>query len=229
MKAFGIAVVCCLLTSFPQSVLSQEITEEASTGEFEAGVHYETLLIPVDTADADRVEVVEVFSYACIHCYNFDGSVESWSSGLGDYVAFRRMPAIFNETWEYLAQAYYTAAALEVLDQMHAPMFEAIHLQGIDLRDTAVLAELFQTEAGVDNETFTKVFNSFGVRSSVQQADAHGRMYRVSGVPAMIVNGKYRVDGRLAGNNTRMLQVVDYLVERERVAAGAESIADAAQ
>ena len=83
-------------------------------------------------------------------------------------------------------------------------------------------------EAGVDSETFNKAFNSMGVITRVQQADARGRMYRVTGVPSMVVNGKYRVDSRLAGNNTRMLQVVDHLVARELGSGAGESLADTA-
>ena len=227
MRALGLAVACWLLASLPQSVMAQVLAPaEPPADRFEAGVHYQTLLIPVDTATGDNVEVVEVFSYACIHCFNFDSSVEAWSGELREGVTFRRMPAIFNETWGYLAQAYYAAEALEVLDRVHQPLFEAIHVQGVDVRDRKVLAALFETEAGVDNETFIKVFDSMGVVTRVQQADARGRMYHVTGVPTMVVNGKYRVDSRMAGDNTRMLQVVDYLVDQELSNSGGESLAD---
>ena len=77
----------------------------------------------------------------------------------------------------------------------------------------------------MDPEEFLQVFNSFGVRSRVQQAQAHGRAYGITGVPTLIVDGRYRVDGRMAGNNTNMLAVVEYLVS-QRQNAGSEAAAD---
>jgi thiol:disulfide interchange protein DsbA len=182
---------------------------------FVEGEHYEVLPIAVDTADADSIEVVEVFSYMCIHCYNFDPAVNAWAAAQPDSVKFVRIPAIFSSDWELMAQAYYTAEVLGVGDKVHMPIFNGIHAKQTDLRQPALLAKVFAEEAGVDKADFDQAYNSFSVRSRVQQANAKGRAYRVTGVPTMIVNGKYRVDGRMAGNNTKMLEVVDYLVAKE--------------
>lgn len=222
MKLFAgwVLVFCMLLMS--RMALGADVTDSNTVStspepfNIEAEVHYQVLPIPVDTLDDNKIEVVEVFSYACIHCFHFDPAIEAWRQKQAEDVAFRRLPAIFNQSWALFAQAYYTAETLGVLDQVHAPIFNAIHLQGDDLRNPNAMAKLFKDVAGVDEKEFTRVFNSFGVRSRVQQADAQGRMYRVTGVPSMIVAGKYRVDGKMAGNNTRMLQVVDYLVAKER-------------
>jgi thiol:disulfide interchange protein DsbA len=157
---------------------------------YEVGVHYERLPIAVDTAVPSKIEVVEVFSYGCPHCFSFEPAIEAWRARQPADVNFRRIPAVFRSDWLILAQAYYTAE---------------------------VLAKIFQDSAGVDGEQFLKVLNSFGVRSKVQQADAQARMYRVPGVPTLIVNGKYRVNGgQLVGTNIEMLDVVDYLVAKER-------------
>ena len=185
--------------------------------EFIEGEHYVKLTVPVETMDPAKVEVCEVFSYACVHCKSFDPTLEAWRAAQADDLLFRRMPAIFNQTWALFAQAFYAAEVLDVTEEVHTPMFVAIHDQGIDLRDPNLMAALFQREAGVDPDEFTRVLNSFGVRSRVQQADAHGRAYGVTGVPTLIVDGLYRVDGRMAGDNTGMLQVVDYLVEKQRI------------
>lgn len=192
------------------------LTVGAHAQPYEAGVHYQPLPVPVQTANNDAIEVVEVFSYACVHCYDFEPLLATWVAQQGTGVDFRRFPAIFNPTWEQLAQAYYAAEALEVTAQVHGALFEAIHVTGKDVRDPEVLAELFYEQAEVDPVQFAKVFSSFGVRSKVAQASARGRAYRVTGVPSLIVNGKYRVDGRMAGGSANMLQVVDYLIAKER-------------
>lgn len=195
--------------------------QDAAPQEFVEGVHYQKLDVPVETQDANQVEVVEVFSYACVHCKTFDPKLEAWRETLPEGVAFRRVPAIFDQTWALFAQAFYTAEVLGVSDKVHTPMFVAIHDQGVDLRDPNLIAVLFEQQAGVDQAEFTKVFNSFGVRSRVQQADAHGRAYGVTGVPTLVVDGRYKIDGRMAGNNANMLAIVEYLIAERQSASEA--------
>lgn len=194
---------------------------QAVAAEFVEGVHYQKLEVPVETQNPDAIEVVEVFSYACVHCKTFDPTLELWKEGLPEGVEFRRLPAIFDQTWAWFAQAYYAAQVLGVSDQVHTPLFVAIHDQGVDLRDPSLMAALFEQQAGVDPAEFTQVVNSFGVRSRVQQADAHGRAYRITGVPTLVVDGRYKVDGRMAGNNTNMLPIVEYLVALRQQETGA--------
>ena len=112
---------------------------DAGAMEFEEGTHYQRIPVPVATADPSRVEVVEAFSYACIHCKSFDPAVEEWHDEQGAGVDFQRLPAIFNATWALFAQAYYTAEVLGVTDRVHAPIFKAIHEQGMDLRDPGAM------------------------------------------------------------------------------------------
>ena len=190
----------------------------ATAQEFVEGEHYEVLPISVDAGEEGAVEVVEVFSYACIHCFNFEPSIEAWRERQDDTVTFNRLPAVFNADWELMAQAFYTAQTLGVGPAVHMPIFEGIHVNRQDLRRPELLSDLFESNAGVSTEDFETAYGSFSVRSRVEQAKAKVRAYRVTGVPSMIVNGKYRVDGRMAGSNTRMLEVVDYLVKREQAA-----------
>ncbi len=189
---------------------------EASATDFEEGVHYERLPVAVDTSDPSRIEVVEVFSYACIHCKTFEPAIEAWLETKPEDVDFQRLPATFNQAWAALAQGYYTAEALGVVDQVHGAMFRAIHDRRVNLADPALMAELFEAAAGIPPEQFSQVFNSFSVRSRVQQADGRARVYRITGTPSLIVDGTYRVDARMAGSHEEMLAVVDYLVERQR-------------
>ncbi len=181
---------------------------------YQEGKQYERLPIPVDTRDPHKVEVIEVFSYACIHCKNFHDTLVPWVKKQPAYVDFYRMPATFNPSWEALAQLYYTAEALGVTDKVHWPIFQAIHDRGVNLTDPDLAAKLFQQVAGVPPDKFHDVYKSFSVRSRVQQATARSLAYRVTGTPTMIVDGIYRVDGQMAGSNEAMLDVVDYLVAK---------------
>lgn len=204
---------------------SPGVWSEASSQGFEEGVHYERLPVAVETSDPSRIEVVEVFSYACIHCKTFEPAVEEWLQSKPDDVDFQRLPATFNQAWATLAQGYYTAQALGVVEQVHGAMFRAIHDRQVNLADPALMAELFEVAAGIPPEQFSQVFNSFSVRSRVQQADGRGRVYRITGTPSLIVDGTYRVDARMAGTHADMLAVVDYLVglQRQKRATAADA------
>ncbi|HEY5646586.1 MAG TPA: thiol:disulfide interchange protein DsbA/DsbL [Pseudomonadales bacterium] len=194
----------------------------AQAAEFEEGTHYQRLAVPVATADPSRVEVVEAFSYACIHCKTFDPALEDWRAEQGAGVDFRRLPAIFNPTWALFAQAYYTAEVLEVTDRVHTAIFKAMHEQGMDLRDPGAMAVLFETFAGVPRADFDQVYHSFGVRSKLQQAQAKSRAYGITGTPSMIVDGQFRTDGQMAGSNAMMLEIVDHLVAQQAAARDIE-------
>jgi thiol:disulfide interchange protein DsbA len=182
------------------------------------GVHYEAISVPVSTGLTDQVEVVEVFGCLCIHCYSFDPMLGRWEQTKPADVEFKRVPAVFSSDWSLMAQAYYTAETLGVGDQMHEPLFEAIHIDRLDIRDERLLAELFAEHANVSALDFSKAYSAFSVKSRVQQARAKGSAYGITGVPTMVVNGKYRVDGRMAGSNEDMLKVVDFLVAKEKAA-----------
>ena len=195
----------------------------AMAGEtFIAGTHYAVIDVPVatgleETAPA-QVEVVEVFSYMCIHCYSFDPLLQRWEEEKPEGAAFSRLPAVFSDDWAVMARAFYTAEILGVAEQMHGALFRAIHVRPQNIRSEQVMAGLFYESAGVAEEAFSKAYNSFFVRSRVMQARSKSRAYGLNSVPTMIVNGKYRVDGRMAGSNQAMLDVVNFLVEREREA-----------
>jgi len=187
----------------------------ASAQSYVAGTHYDVLDQPVRTRDASKVEVVEVFWYGCSHCYSFEPIVQQWKKTVAGDVDFWSSPAMWNNTMKLHAQAFYTAKALGVLDQLHLPLFTTLLVERKRLSSQGQIAELF-TDYGVDREAFDKTFGSFSVVSQVKQADARARSYKVSGTPEVIVNGKYRVSAGKAGGQADMMKVVDFLVSLER-------------
>lgn len=185
--------------------------------EYQEGTHYRELPIAVETGDASKVEVVEVFSYGCIHCYRLEPFLEVWKQSLPEDVAFRRLPLVTARVLP-LAQAYFTAETLGVVESVHLPLFQAIHDSGIDMTQPQYIRRLFEREAQVTREDFQRVFDSFGIRSRVSQADAKGRAYRVMATPTLVVNGRYVAEVSAAGSMESMFRVVDYLIEKERQA-----------
>ncbi|WP_269618945.1 thiol:disulfide interchange protein DsbA/DsbL [Zhongshania sp. BJYM1] len=184
----------------------------------EKGERFIRIPQPVRTSNPDKIEVVEVFWYGCSHCFHFDPMLEAWKKKLPADVDFHRSPAMWNDLMVVHAKAYYTAVSLGVLDQVHEPIFKAINVDRNTLRDADALAKLFTEYTKIDDATFRKTFDSFGVNSQVKQADARARSYGIAGTPELIVNGKYRITGRSAGGRAEMLQVAEELIAKERAA-----------
>lgn len=202
-------VLLCVLPWSPLAVMAE------GAPIWQEGKHYDVLPYPVRTRDESKVEVVELFWYGCPHCYTFNPIIHAWSGKQSGDVDFWLSPAVFGKDWKTHAQAFYALEALGIQEKMHQPLFDALARDHKRLTSEDKLAEFFVGQ-GVDEADFRKAFNSFSVKSKVDQADARGKSYRAAGVPALIVNGKYRVSASTAGSNESMLQVVDFLVERER-------------
>ncbi|WP_051083804.1 thiol:disulfide interchange protein DsbA/DsbL [Dasania marina] len=190
--------------------------------QYEAGVHYTVLDTPVRTRDASKIEVVEVFWYGCGHCYNFEPIIHAWEESKADDVDFYRSPAMWGGAMKLHAQAYYAAQALKVLDTLHTPLFVTLNVERKRLNTPAAVADLF-ADYGVDRDQALKTLGSFGVLSQVRQADARARSYKISGTPEVVVNGKYRVSGKMAGGQQQMITVMNYLIAKERAAMAAAS------
>ena len=200
-----------LWVASPSSVVAAE--------EYVEGTHYELINPAVRTADAEKIEVAEFFWYGCGHCYTFEPVLTQWKKGLADDVDFRGSPAIWNAKMEIHASAFYTAEVLGVLDTMHPIIFQAMNVDGKRLSSEGEIKELF-TANGVAADDFDKAFNSFGVSSQVRQANSRARAAKITGTPALMVNGKYQISTRQAGSQAGMLKVADYLIAKERAAEG---------
>lgn len=189
----------------------------AASGQFRENVAYERIVPAQPTADSNKIEVVEVFWYGCPHCHRFQPYVDRWLLGVDTEVTFIRLPAILSENWAIHARAYYTAEALDVTEQIHEPLFAAIHDRKERLRTEDELAAFFARH-GVDRDRFHRTFNSFAVNSKVQRARELTRRYGIEGTPAVVVNGKYRTGPAMTGSFERLIDVMDHLVDEELAA-----------
>jgi thiol:disulfide interchange protein DsbA len=183
---------------------------------------YELVDPPQATETPGKVEILEVFWYGCPHCFSFLPSMEALEANHADYVAIRHMPAIFRESWSIHARAFYTAEALNVVPQIHRPLFEAIHEKNQPLNTPALLRAFFVAH-GVDGKTFDKTFGSFAVESMLRKSLLMQGRYGVRGTPSIIVNGKYRVSASLAGGYDEMVEVAKVLAARENKATMASN------
>lgn len=176
---------------------------------------YEMVSPAQPVADPGKIEVVELFWYGCPHCYRLEPTLNKWLKSKPADVEYVPIPAILTPQWELLARAFYVSQTLGILDKTHQPLFDAIHGERRRINSVKALAE-FYAEFGVDAETFNKTYRSFAVQTRVRQAKKMTQRYGIKGVPAIIVNGKYRTSGQLAGTNRQMIEVVNRLIEQER-------------
>jgi len=181
-----------------------------------AGTHYTELRAPVNTKDSSKVEVIEAFWYGCSHCFRFEPLIANWEANAAADVDFKRFPAMWNGLMKIHAQVYYTAEALDALDALHEPVFAAINLEGNRLQNERQIGELF-AKHGISPSDFESAFNSFSVRTKVNQAEKRMQDYEIRSTPNMIVNGKYLITtGENVQTQAEMLKIVDFLVEKER-------------
>ncbi len=204
-----------VLRSWLMLVMMGVFLSSVSARNYDEGIEYKRLKSPVPTqVEAGKVEVVELFWYGCPHCFRLEPDLQKWLKNKPENVEFIRIPAIFNKTWALHAKAYYTADFLGVMDKIHKPMFDAMHLKKQRL-NTAASVKKFFIEQGVSEKDFDGVFNSFGVDAKVRRAKALSKQYGISGVPALVVNGKYLTDGPMAGGRKGMLEVLNHLIKKE--------------
>jgi len=213
MRILMTAGLIWLMSSFTL-LQAQEADAPAN---FKAGEHYIELASPAATQDPNKIEVAELFWYGCGHCFQFEPVLDEWKKGLADDVSFREVPALFGGTWNTHAQLFYTVQSLGKLEETHKAIFNAIHIEKQRLASEAEMIK-FLEPYGITEEQFEKAWSSFGVRSKLSEAGRLAKAYRATGVPTLIVNGKYRIEGGMVGGFDNMLEVAEFLIAREREA-----------
>ncbi|MCK5382234.1 MAG: thiol:disulfide interchange protein DsbA/DsbL [Gammaproteobacteria bacterium] len=194
----------------------------ALAGDYTEGKEYSRLKTPQPTSTGDSIEVVELFWYGCPHCYRLEPVLEEWLASKPGDVEFIRIPAVLGPNWVLYGKAYYTAEFLGVSDKIHTALFNAIHKDKKKIPDVASLQALF-VEQGVSAEDFDNTFNSFAVNVKMNNAKQMTKRYAVTGVPTIVVNGKYNTSASQAGSNQNIINIMDYLIAQERSQAAASS------
>ncbi len=209
------ALMCMCLIVVSYSSYAEETWQE--------GKHYKILPMPVKTEDPAKLEVLEVFWYGCPHCYEFNNDyLPKWEASLPEDVKFVLLPATFRG-WVEHAKAFYASKFLGIQKEMHQILFDTIQANPKKYKEIDDLKPVFLAQ-GVSETSFDQLFETGGFRKvsqieqAVQQAEQKVSSLRITGVPALIVNGKYKVGVQDAGSFNNMLKVVDYLLEKERKA-----------
>lgn len=189
-----------------------------AAAEVVAGRDYHVLKSPQPVSTGARIEVVEFFWYGCPHCNNLQPSLSAWLKRKPGDVEFRRMPAVFQESWVPLTKTYYTLEAMGLLDRLHDDVFAAIHEKRIRLQEPKVLFE-WVAKQGVDREKFAQTYNSFSIQTRAQRAKEITANYDIPGTPALVVDGKYLTAPSLVLNADNSINYDRYFKVLEEVIA----------
>jgi len=213
------------------AVLALSICAPARSASRTEGVNYFLIDPPRQTSlPPGKIEVTEVFSYACPACNLFVPTMHKLKTSLPPNAVLDFLPASFNpsEDWPMFQLAYLTAQSLGVADQWHDAMFNAVWQSGelavIDPATRTIKSHLptiedaarfYQAKAGVPIDKFLAAAKSFSVDVKVRAAEGLTQAYRVDRTPTIIVNGKYRLHTESAGGNDELVELVKWLVAKE--------------
>jgi protein dithiol oxidoreductase (disulfide-forming) len=180
------------------------------------GKDYIRLGTPLPAPASGKIEAIEFFWYGCPHCNNFEPMLDAWSRKLPADVVFRRVPVAFRDE-PYVAhqRIYYALEEMKLTEAMHRKVFAAIHVDHQRLDKPADIAA-FMKKNGVDEAKFLESYNGFSVQSKARQASQLAQAYKIDGVPAMGVQGRYFTSASLTGSPERALAVVDFLIQQLR-------------
>jgi thiol:disulfide interchange protein DsbA len=179
------------------------------------GQNFLTLVAPEPVATGDKIEVLEVFSYGCVHCFEHEPALRAFRSRLPADVALIYMPATFNENFALYARGYYAAEALGKADKTHAAVFETVWTAGKPARDLNSLADLY-AGLGVDREQFLTAARSMGVQAQLRSAGQKAERLRLEGTPTFYVDGKYQLLSNGAKSHEDIVARLDALIARAR-------------
>jgi thiol:disulfide interchange protein DsbA len=170
--------------------------------------------VPTDVGTG-KIEVLEFFWYSCPHCNSFEPQFAAWVKAAPKDIVVQRVPVRFRDDFEAQQRAYYVFESLNMVDAMHGKLFHAIHTERQQLNTAQALAA-WANKNGLAEKKFLDTFNSFGVATKARRATQLQDAFKVQGVPALGIAGRFYTDGGLAQTMDRALQVADYLIGEVR-------------
>lgn len=182
---------------------------------------YELVSPPQNTASPEQVEVLEFFWLGCPHCYSFEPTINAWEKQMPENVVFVREAPPLNPSWEQHSRGFYAAQLMGEEHPFVEAMFKAIHEDRKNMRKPGDIADL-AAELGMDREKFLDTMKSFAVQTKMNRSIQLAKGAGISGVPAIVVNGKYRTSAQLAGGNAGIIDVINKTVAMEKQTMGLE-------
>lgn len=195
------------------------IAMSGARAEIVEGRDYTVLASPKPTETGKNIEVIEFFWYGCPHCNELHPHLKAWQKRAAKDVSFRYVPAVARASWVPGAKTFYALDTLGLVNEMHDKVFDAIHDDKIDLGKEDVLFDWIVRQ-GIDRKKFVDVYNSFAVQNQATRSAQMLKEYSLTGVPALVVNGKYVTSGRMGSTPQENIRILESLIEKVRKEKG---------
>lgn len=188
------------------------------------GQEFDAVTQTIPTDDPKKIEVMEIFWYGCSHCFQMEQPLNAWLKNKPADVNFKRIPGIPNASWAPMAQVYFTMESLGITDKLHSKLFHAIHKEkSLNPANQKAALDWLVANSGMDRTKVEETFNSFTVNTNMKRAAQIFRSSGASGVPSLVIDGKYITSGTMAGGNAQALQVTDYILNNIRETKGKDT------
>lgn len=206
----GLAVLMLSLGSLGFAPFSMAETPQV-------GTNFDAVAQPIPTDNTAKIEVMEIFWYGCIHCYQMEAPLSAWVKKLPADVYFKRMPALPNASWAPMAKAFYAMETLGVAEKLHTPLFEAVHKsKNLNPADEKAVIAWVTQQSKMDKAKVEGAFKSFTINTNLNRAAQVFRASGATGVPSLVIDGKYITSSTMNGGNEQALKVADYIIENVR-------------
>ncbi len=176
---------------------------------------FKLLAAPQPVETGKKIEVIEFFWYGCPHCYDLEPFLKKWTARLPKDVEFRRIPAVPTERWMPNARTYYTLESMGLLEKLHGEVFDAIHIDRVNFNDEKTQLD-WMARKGIDRNKFAEAWRSFSVQSKTKRAVQLTQSYDITGVPTLVVDGKYVTSVSMTGSPEGLMQTLDGLIAKAR-------------
>jgi thiol:disulfide interchange protein DsbA len=187
----------------------------AAHADIHPGKEYELLPSPQAVETGNKIEVLEIFAYTCPHCFNLEADINKWAKQLPKDVEYRRLPGIFRDSWIPFAKVFYTFESMGLTEKLHGEFFNAIHVHRVTFDDDKAIFDWVEKQ-GVPRKGFSDMYGSFAIQSKALRAKQLTRAYGISGVPTIIVDGKYLTAVSNTGSHAGLISALDQLIKLAR-------------
>ena len=189
----------------------------ALAAEPQMGTNFDKTAQAIPTDNKNKIEVMELFWYGCIHCYQMDPILNEWVKKLPKDVYFKRVPAIPRPEWAPMARAFYAMETLGISEKLHTSIFDAVHKdKTLNPADEKAILEWVTLKSGLDRKKVEEAFNSFSMNASLNRAAQMFRAAGATGVPSLVIDGKYITSSTMAGGNNEALKLADDIIANIR-------------
>jgi thiol:disulfide interchange protein DsbA len=181
------------------------------------GINFKATNETIETNSGNKIEVVELFWYGCIHCYTIDPYLDKWADKLPKDVMFKRIPAIPRKNWAPGAKAYYALETLDLDHKLHERLFKAIHKEKtLNPVDQKGLVKWIAANGKLDVTEVNSAFNSFSMNAKLSRSAKMFKAAGATGVPSIIIDGRYLTSSTMAGGEQNTIDIMNYIINNIR-------------